>query len=96
MSAAALIRQKRAMQRFVQANATTREQAQRLQDLGVRPGWPIRRMIARGVFVPVGDDRFYLDVDAWARFRHRQLVIIWTTVGLILIVWLLVALFHRV
>ena len=30
-------------------------------------------MIVHGVFVPVGDERFYIDLDAAARFRALRL-----------------------
>jgi hypothetical protein len=65
--------QNRAMRRFAEAGATAPEHAVRMEDLGIRRSWSIGRMIVHGVFVPVGDARFYIDVDAAARFRALRL-----------------------
>ena len=65
--------QNRAMRRFAEAGATAPEHAVRMADLGVRRSWSVGRMIVHGVFVPVGDERFYIDLDAAARFRALRL-----------------------
>jgi len=78
--------QNRAMRRFAEAGATTPDYAVRMEELGIRRSWSIGRMIVHGVFVPVGDERFYIDLDAAARFRVLRLrrMLIFTAVCLLL------------
>ncbi len=73
MSAAVIIlKQNQLMRRFAAAEATAPTTAKVPEDIGCRQSWIFRRMVARGVFVPVGNGRFYMDVDAAAEFKRRR------------------------
>ena len=91
--AVVVVAQNRAMRRFAEAGATAPERAVRMEELGVRRSWVIGRMIVHGVFVPVGDERFYIDLDAAARFRtlrfRRMLIFLAVCLLLGTAVWLL-------
>ena len=93
MSAAAIIlKQNRLMRRFRAAGATDPATARRPADVGCRSGWIFRRMAARGVFVPVGDDKYYLDEDAAQTFvsqrRTRVLLVVAVALVVLVFVWL--------
>lgn len=74
MSAAAVImrRQKQIVRRFRDADATIARRARTLDELGMRSHWIFRHMAKKGVFVPVGSDRWYLDQIALEEFEARQ------------------------
>ena len=74
MSAAAaiLIRQRRMIRRYRDAGAIDSLHACCPEDLGLRRSWLFNRMIDRGVFVPVGDGRCFLDLQGAQRFREIQ------------------------
>ena len=73
MSAAVVIlKQNQLMRRFAEAGATTPATAKVPEDIRCRQNWIFRRMVARGVFVPVGNGRFYMDEDAAAEFKRRR------------------------
>lgn len=73
MSAAVIIlKQNQLMRRFAAAEATAPTTAKVPEDIGCRQSWIFRRMVSRGVFVPVGDGRFYMDEDAAAEFKRRR------------------------
>jgi hypothetical protein len=79
MSGAAIImKQNRLMRNFRTANATSPALARMPEDIGCRQRWIFRRMAARGVFVPVGDGKFYMDEEAARNFvqlrRGRALI----------------------
>ena len=77
------------MRRFAEVGATLPEHAVRMEELGIRVNWVIRRMIARGVFVPVGDERYYIDLTAAERFRALRRRRILTFVELCLLILIL-------
>jgi hypothetical protein len=73
MSAAVVIlKQNKLMRRFASVGATNPATAKVPEDIGCRQRWIFRRMVSRGVFVPVGDGRFYMDIDAAAEFKRRR------------------------
>ena len=87
MGAAAVVvmRQNRYMRRFADAGATGPQSGKTLSDLGCRDSWIFRRMVRFGVFVPCGDDRFYIDLDMSTQFvkRRRMRAIVFLTIALI-------------
>ena len=73
MSAAVILaRQRRMIRRFRDTGATDPLRACRPEDLGIRRSWLFNRMIDRGVFIPIGDGRYFLDLDGAHRFRENQ------------------------
>ena len=90
MSAAVIIlRRKQFIRRFAQRGATSPEEAVALADVGLRRSWIFDQMVARGVFVPGGEDSFYLNAAAANVFlaaqRRRALVIAAILLVLVLI-----------
>jgi hypothetical protein len=91
MSAPAIIiKQNRLMRRFAEANATSPTTARTPEDIGCRQRWIFRRMVARGVFVPVENGKFYMDGDAANRFKQIRLVRLLVTLGVAVVVVLIV------
>jgi len=90
MSAAVIIlRRKQFIRRFAQRGATSPEQAIAFADVGLRRSLIFDQMVARGVFVGVGEDSFYLNAAAatvyLAAQRRRALVIAAILLVLVLI-----------
>jgi hypothetical protein len=82
------------MQRFADAGAISPKMAVMPEDIGCRQRWIFRGMVSRGVFVSIGDGRFYMDVEAAAEFkrRRRTRAIVFIAVALLVLAfWLLVA-----
>jgi uncharacterized membrane-anchored protein len=81
VSAAAFIilRRKRLIRRFREQGATSPDRAIAFVDVGLRRSWVFEQMVARGVLVPVGDERYYLNEQAAGEFldaqRRRALVV---------------------
>ncbi len=95
MSGAAIIlQQNRLMRRFADAGATNPATAKVPEDIGCRRSWVFRRMVSRGVFAPVGDGRFFLDVEAADEFRRRRrrtaLIFIGVVLLLLFFFWLII------
>jgi hypothetical protein len=92
MSAAAILhKQNRLMRKFAERHATSSASAEKLENLGCHQGWIFRRMVARGVFVPVGDGRFYMDENASREFIRRRRIRIAVFAGIfafLFVVWL--------
>jgi len=73
MSAAVIIlRHKQFIRRFAQRGATSPEQAIAFADVGLRRSWIFDQMVARGVFVRVGEDSFDLNAAAATVFLAAQ------------------------
>ena len=93
MSGAAIVlKQKRLMRNFRAANATSPQTARIPEDIGCRQRWIFRRMVARGVFVPIGDGRFYMDEEAGRNFvqqRRIKALIALVIVGIGLVLYLI-------
>ena len=71
-TAAVVLKQNRIMRRFAEAGATSPATAMTPEEIGCRQGWIFRHMEAKGVFVSVGEGRFYLDELAAESFRRRR------------------------
>jgi hypothetical protein len=84
-----IIRQNKYIRRFRNAGATTPETARTLDELGVSNTWTFRRMVGRGVFVEVGDGRFYMDSAEMHRFLVGRLIRIAVTAIIALLILLL-------
>ena len=93
MSGAAIVlKQNRLMRTFRAAGATSPATATTPEDIGCRQGWIFRRMVERGVFIPAGNDKFYLDEEAARTFVQRRrlkaLIALAVVVVVFLVVWL--------
>ena len=82
------MRQNRLMRTFRQAGVASESASKRLDEIPCRYSWVFRRMAARGVFVDVGDERYYMDEQAADEFvrRRRRRVLALTGIGLLLFV----------
>jgi hypothetical protein len=87
--AAVILKQNQLMRRFADAGATDPATAKVPEDIGCRQRWIFRRMVSRGVFVPVGDGQFYMDVGAADEFKRRRRKTALILVGLVLVLCLL-------
>ncbi len=74
MSAAAVIilRRKKFIRRFSERGAVSPDKAIPFADLKMRRSWVFEQMVNRGVFVSVGNDRFYMNQEAAAAFLEWQ------------------------
>jgi hypothetical protein len=74
MSAAAIImlRRKKLIRRFAEQGATSPDQAIPFANVGVRRSWVFDQMVDRGVFAPVGSDRYYMDESKAQAFLVAQ------------------------
>jgi len=93
MSAAVIhLKQNRLMRNFCSAGATSPATARMPEDIRCRQGWIFRRLVARGVVVPAGNGKFYMDEEAAQTFvqRRRLMVLLVVTVVLVLflVVWI--------
>lgn len=68
----AAARQHRIRRQFRAAGALERASARTLAEIGVTSTLPLRRLIRRGVVVPVDDGRYFLNETADAADRHRR------------------------
>jgi hypothetical protein len=88
-----LMRERRIVEAFERAGATSPALARSAADVGVDPnGNDWRRLTERAVVRPAGDGRFYLDRDVWlavGRSRRRMvaIIIIVVVLGLLFGVW---------
>ena len=83
MSAAIIIRlQNRFMRRFREAGAITQDRAIPISAIGMHRSWVFDRMVRRGVFVHVGDDRYFMEEPQAATFvvLRRRRMLIWLLV----------------
>lgn len=73
MSAAVVIMiQNRAIRALRSAGAFSADTAVRLADVGIKPRWPVRALIRRGVLVRTRDDCYYLDEEAERQLRRYR------------------------
>jgi len=92
--AVVIIKQNRLMRDFADAGATSPKTAAVPEDIGCRQSWVFRRLVSRGVFVPVEDGRFYLDVVAADEFKRRRrtwAVVVIVAALLVFVLWLAVS-----
>ena len=93
MSAAAVIilRRKKFIRRFAEQDATSPDKAIPFDKVGMRRSWIFDQMVARGVFVLVGQDQFYMNeqvADAFLAAQRRRA----RTIGGILLLMFLISL----
>ncbi|MCO6436918.1 MAG: hypothetical protein J5J06_07510 [Phycisphaerae bacterium] len=88
------MKQNRYLRRFRQARADAASRACTLEELSLRDSWLFRRMAARGVFVQVEGDRWYIDAVAAESFLRRRARIMLTlaAVGVLIIIIVMVLL----
>lgn len=74
MSGAAVVihKQNRYIDQFIQHGAVNAEHSVLPEAIGVPTNYIFIRMSNRGVFVPLGDGTYYLDVKALAFFRESR------------------------
>jgi hypothetical protein len=74
VSAAAgiIVRRKRLIRRFREQGASSPDRALPFADVGVRRSWVFDSMVSRGVFLPVGEDRYYMNEQATGESLHAQ------------------------
>ncbi len=95
MSAATIIiiRRKRLVRRFRETGAIDREHAVNLEALGERRSWIFNQMVRHNVFLPAGNDRYFMDERAAVEFlrqrRSRALFMAGIFALLFLLLWLL-------
>ncbi len=90
MSGAVVMHQNRLMRRFQDAHATDAKSAKTLADMGCRNSWIFRRMVANGVFMETGDDRYYMDENAaqsFVKMRRRRMLTFLAVAIIICVVW---------
>jgi hypothetical protein len=94
VSAAAVIilRRKKFIRRFVEEGATSPDQAIPFADVGLRRSWVFDQMVARGVFVRVGHDRYYMNEPAAQTFLAAQRRWALIVTGVLLLLFLIVLL----
>jgi hypothetical protein len=70
------------------AGATDSIDAVRPEDLGLPRSWLFERMIDRGVFIPVGDGRCFVGLDAARSYRGalRLRVVIFTLIAVVMFI----------
>lgn len=91
MSAAAVVmrRQRQFIRGFAERGATCPDRAIVFGDLGMRRSWIFDRLVARGVFVEVEQNRFYMDAEAAQAFLQAQRRRAITITGILLVVFLI-------
>jgi hypothetical protein len=80
MSAAAIIamRRRKFVRQFREQGATSADRAIPFAFVGMRRSWVFDQMVSQGVFVPVGEDRFYMNeqlAEAFLAAKRRQALI---------------------
>ncbi|MCP4642332.1 MAG: hypothetical protein GY851_17940 [bacterium] len=90
MSGGAVIvmRQNRYMRRFREAGATSADRAVTLDEIGCRDHWIFRRMVRRGVFVHLGEGRYFLDEAGASRFVRRRRTMMLVLLAVALALWI--------
>ena len=91
------LRRRRLVYAFQDAGATTPDRAATLDSLGERRTSTFDEMLACGVFLAAGEDRYYIDEPRATKYlaRHRRRAWLWGTVLLAaFLVMLLLGLFH--
>ena len=90
-AAAIAIRRRRMIRRYRQAGATDPLHARRPEDLRIRRSWLFNRMVDGGVFIPVSDDRCFLDEAGVHRYYRRLRIRVLLFVAVAIAIYLVVA-----
>jgi uncharacterized protein YcgI (DUF1989 family) len=92
-AAVVLMKERRLVEAFVAAGATSPQRARAVEALGVDPdGLALRRLRDRAVIREVPPGRFYLDLESWQalrRKRRRTLLLLLVVLVIVLIVGVL-------
>lgn len=91
MSAAAIVaaRKKRYVRAFYQQGALSPQTAKTIGEVGQSPSRWFQQMVHAGIFVEVGEGRYYLDQQRWdeIQLRQRRAVLIFCA---LLLVWIII------
>lgn len=87
MGAAAVImaRRRRFLRAFYGAGALSPGTARSLAEVGQWDSRFFQQMVRQGIFVPVGDGRYYLDQVRWGQVATLQQKMALFTIGLVLV-----------
>jgi len=85
--------QNRIMNRFMDHNAVSPEQAKTIEDLGLKKNLLFNKLLRRGVLVQTPDERYYIIPEKAAQYKRRRRIIILIVMAVVLaafglIVWL--------
>jgi len=82
-----ILTQDRAIRAFRAAGATSPQSAKPFEEVGLKPTWVKRRLIARGVLLEAAPGAYYLDEERVTRFaaRRRTVAIVILVIGVLLI-----------
>jgi hypothetical protein len=83
--AAVALRHRATVRKFQAAGAVDAEHARTLDDLGVRQGHLLRRMVLSGVVATAAGQRYYLSAEGLARWRRRRRFAVLVAAGVVLI-----------
>lgn len=88
-AAVILIREKKVVRAFREANAVSADSARTLDQLGLREDRAVGRLKRRSVLQEGQGGRLYLDELAWAESRRRRLMVVATlvVVALLAVAW---------
>lgn len=86
------MRIRRYIRRFREAGATAPEAAVTLEQLGIHETWTFRRMAARGVFIAVGQDRYWMDEPAAECYRNERRMRGLIILGIFLLLFMIIML----
>ena len=67
-----IAKQNQIVRRFHEAGALSAETAVDLAQAGCRDTRVFQRMVRRGIFKPVDQGKYYLDIPAWLEFRRGR------------------------
>ncbi len=79
-----LIRMKRYMRVFHKAGATNVSTAIIPEEHGIRKSWVFNKLVRKGIFVPVNNERYYIDIEKETAFKNRRQSIVIVLLLLIL------------
>ena len=87
MSGVAVILRRNAIaQRFRAAGALSAESAKGLSEIGERDGFMLRALVRRGVIVEPQPGRFFLDDEAFTRFKNLRKLILFGALAVVALV----------
>lgn len=83
-AAVILMKERRVIEAFVAAGATTPAGARTLDELGVHEGFPLARLRDRAVVRPAAPDRFFVDLEVWRAVRRTRRRLIAVIIAVVL------------
>lgn len=73
IAAAVVRRERRIVEQFVAAGATSAERATTAAALGIEQGHAFRLLLGHGVLQSAGPDRLFVDLARWRAHRRKRL-----------------------